>query len=372
MKSTVIPLITITGTEEMERSQRQEVEIPESPIWKKRDSVLRRQRQQEAGGNREEIENLLEDSKGRSEKESQEVLDSEYTVGGYKVNNNIINTRIQNGGADVYNTCISGGGCTTTTSVKNKETAFNNGFAGVGDSSSSGSSGNGMQPATRVKSIRTDTCSDTKLADESNRKLNSDEGLKRSRPSNALGSNNRIKTKKGIPMECSSESSRRTIANGNSCEDSINQGSTSGKVKAIPVTSVANDKTSCVQLQSNDKLCTDNNQSSDPSNSLTPEPIKKKAIPLKVADVLGTDETPCQKKAALLERRQIVVEWQTIATVVDRLLFWLFLVGTVVAYLVILFLIPYTKPGFNEDDNNSLLHVLQRSKRHDLVMANTV
>lgn len=57
----------------------------------------------------------------------------------------------------------------------------------------------------------------------------------------------------------------------------------------------------------------------------------------------------CRKEQALISRREMVVEWQTIATVIDRLLFWVFFMGTIVAYIVILICIPYTKPTHSED-----------------------
>ncbi len=57
----------------------------------------------------------------------------------------------------------------------------------------------------------------------------------------------------------------------------------------------------------------------------------------------------CRKEQALALRKEVVVEWQTIATVVDRLLFWLFFFATVIAYLVILVFVPWTKPEFPND-----------------------
>ena len=57
----------------------------------------------------------------------------------------------------------------------------------------------------------------------------------------------------------------------------------------------------------------------------------------------------CRREQSLALRKEIVVEWQTIATVIDRLLFWIFLLATVVAYLVILVFVPMTKPDFPSD-----------------------
>ena len=66
----------------------------------------------------------------------------------------------------------------------------------------------------------------------------------------------------------------------------------------------------------------------------------------------------CPKKAALVERRQTVAEWHTIATVVDRFLFFLFLLGTIIAYIVILFIIPGTKPRYSTfDDAYSVINL---------------
>ena len=64
------------------------------------------------------------------------------------------------------------------------------------------------------------------------------------------------------------------------------------------------------------------------------------------------DDAPddaCRKRKALARRKLIVSEWQTIAMIVDQLLFWLFLTATVVAYLVIIVIAPYTKPSLSED-----------------------
>ena len=75
----------------------------------------------------------------------------------------------------------------------------------------------------------------------------------------------------------------------------------------------------------------------------------------------GSSVLPCHKEEALAFRKLIVVEWQTIATVVDRLLFWIFLIATVAAYLIILLFIPYSKPPFDEDVTP--IHVLKGMKR---------
>ena len=61
------------------------------------------------------------------------------------------------------------------------------------------------------------------------------------------------------------------------------------------------------------------------------------------------ERTPCNKHVALMSRREIVVEWQTMALVIDRLLFWIFLMATVAAYVIILFVFPYSKPKYIDD-----------------------
>ena len=48
----------------------------------------------------------------------------------------------------------------------------------------------------------------------------------------------------------------------------------------------------------------------------------------------------------LFYRKLIVAEWQRVAAVVDRILFWLYLVGTIAAYIVILIVIP--KKNYDE------------------------
>jgi hypothetical protein len=65
------------------------------------------------------------------------------------------------------------------------------------------------------------------------------------------------------------------------------------------------------------------------------------------------NEENCKKLQALADRKKVVVEWQSIATVVDRILFWIFLLGTAVAYLVILVLVPNTKPDFRDGDTRT-------------------
>ena len=57
----------------------------------------------------------------------------------------------------------------------------------------------------------------------------------------------------------------------------------------------------------------------------------------------ASPSSACRKEHALAWRKETILEWQTMALVVDRLLFWIFLIFTVVAYLIILIILPYTK-----------------------------
>lgn len=45
-------------------------------------------------------------------------------------------------------------------------------------------------------------------------------------------------------------------------------------------------------------------------------------------------------KSEIYFRKLIVAEWQRVAAVVDRVLFWLYFIGTIAAYIVILIVIP--------------------------------
>ena len=71
-------------------------------------------------------------------------------------------------------------------------------------------------------------------------------------------------------------------------------------------------------------------------------------VPLRNMSVCYGEE-PCKKQFALLERKRVIVEWQSVATVIDRVLFWVFLIGTGIAYLVILVIVPHTKPEEEAD-----------------------
>lgn len=51
----------------------------------------------------------------------------------------------------------------------------------------------------------------------------------------------------------------------------------------------------------------------------------------------------CKTRNELLKRKFIVAEWQRIATVIDRVLFWFYFLGTLTSYLVILIFVPNSK-----------------------------
>jgi hypothetical protein len=52
----------------------------------------------------------------------------------------------------------------------------------------------------------------------------------------------------------------------------------------------------------------------------------------------------CDKKIEFMRQKVIIAEWQRIAAVVDRLLFWIYFFGTIIAYVTILFIVPSSKP----------------------------
>jgi len=58
-----------------------------------------------------------------------------------------------------------------------------------------------------------------------------------------------------------------------------------------------------------------------------------------------TEARACPMAKALADRKRAVVEWQSMAAVLDRLLFWIFLVATFIAYIVILVIVPALKPS---------------------------
>lgn len=63
-----------------------------------------------------------------------------------------------------------------------------------------------------------------------------------------------------------------------------------------------------------------------------------------------TDEKwPCAVYQALLSRKIVVAEWQRIACVIDRFLFWFYFISTIVAYVVILVIIPGQRRDAREE-----------------------
>lgn len=58
---------------------------------------------------------------------------------------------------------------------------------------------------------------------------------------------------------------------------------------------------------------------------------------------LNLNAIQCKTRNELLRRKLIVAEWQRIATVVDRVLFWFYFLATLASYLVILIFVPNSK-----------------------------
>lgn len=56
----------------------------------------------------------------------------------------------------------------------------------------------------------------------------------------------------------------------------------------------------------------------------------------------------CNKAVAMAARKRAIAEWQVMAAIVDRLLFWIFLLATVFTYLVILVGVPLLKSETGE------------------------
>ncbi|XP_078331494.1 neuronal acetylcholine receptor subunit alpha-10-like isoform X2 [Crassostrea virginica] len=58
----------------------------------------------------------------------------------------------------------------------------------------------------------------------------------------------------------------------------------------------------------------------------------------------------CRTRSALYQRKLIVAEWQQIASVVDRVLFWFYFISTVASYILILVVVPnYNYKKWNEE-----------------------
>lgn len=68
-------------------------------------------------------------------------------------------------------------------------------------------------------------------------------------------------------------------------------------------------------------------------------------------------KTECKTKTELFSRKIIVAEWQRIAAVTDRMLFWFYLISTITSYLIILLVVPntnYTKWDGQLKDINAI------------------
>ncbi|XP_048780699.1 neuronal acetylcholine receptor subunit alpha-10-like isoform X2 [Ostrea edulis] len=58
----------------------------------------------------------------------------------------------------------------------------------------------------------------------------------------------------------------------------------------------------------------------------------------------------CRTRSSLFQRKLIVAEWQQIASVIDRVLFWFYFLSTVVSYILILVVVPnYNYKKWNEE-----------------------
>lgn len=65
------------------------------------------------------------------------------------------------------------------------------------------------------------------------------------------------------------------------------------------------------------------------------------------------EKWPCAVYQALLSRKIVVAEWQRIACVIDRFLFWIYFISTIVAYIVILVIIPGQRQDAREEANRA-------------------
>ncbi|XP_071156262.1 neuronal acetylcholine receptor subunit alpha-10-like isoform X2 [Mytilus edulis] len=71
--------------------------------------------------------------------------------------------------------------------------------------------------------------------------------------------------------------------------------------------------------------------------------IKEVAIRPDAEVELNLNAIQCKTRNELVKRKFIVAEWQRIATVVDRVLFWFYFLGTLASYLIILVFVPNSK-----------------------------
>lgn len=73
---------------------------------------------------------------------------------------------------------------------------------------------------------------------------------------------------------------------------------------------------------------------------------------------------PHPSSAELRAMQRLIAEWQQIATVVDRVMFFFYLLSTVTAYVVILAVLPAQQPPVVNStfDHNGDLHWFHRER----------
>lgn len=96
----------------------------------------------------------------------------------------------------------------------------------------------------------------------------------------------------------------------------------------------------------------------DPHKEL---PIIETSLDDSGRDDVNRRDFVCVKAVAMTTRKQAIAEWQVMATIIDRLLFWVFLLATVVTYLVILVGLPLLKTESNDYDTINASTVNQRT-----------
>lgn len=96
----------------------------------------------------------------------------------------------------------------------------------------------------------------------------------------------------------------------------------------------------------------------DPHKEL---PIIETSLDDVCRDDANRRDSVCVKAVAMATRKQAIAEWQVMSTIIDRLLFWIFLLATVVAYLVILVGLPLLKTESNDYDTINASTVSQRT-----------
>ncbi|XP_023930643.1 neuronal acetylcholine receptor subunit alpha-10 isoform X1 [Lingula anatina] len=86
-----------------------------------------------------------------------------------------------------------------------------------------------------------------------------------------------------------------------------------------------------------------------------------------VENIISSSEMRFMYKKAFgrLMRKEIVVEWQCISIVLDRFMFWVYLVATIATYIVIFVVVVYTKPNLQE--KISQIHEYPSSRYRDFM-----